>query len=92
MKFYNQTSHFLIEKFQFVFENAPKFHFMAFLGRNFSKFFKFSKIFVNRAPSARGIPLLGAFGPQIWDLPPTLAKKFLGDDSQKSSNSNLAQW
>ena len=80
MMFYNQIHHFFVEKVQKNFlGKSSKFIFIAFLRRNFSKIFKFPKFFVNRATSARGAQLLGAFGPQKWEDPSqTHGKKFGG--------------
>ena len=78
--FYNQTHHFLQKKLKNIFlRKSAKIICIAFLRRNFSKKFKFSKFFVNRLPSARATQLLGAFGPQKWEDPPPLpSRKKLG--------------
>ena len=88
--FYNQTHHFLSKKFKKIFlRKSLKINFIAFLRRNFSKFFKFSKFFVNRTPSARGTTLLGAFGPQKWEHPPQPREKKFGRRHRKIAENRV---
>ena len=55
---------FFVEKFdKILLRRSPKFIFIAFLSRNFSK------IFVNRAPLERGNPNVGAFAPKSKSNP-----------------------
>ena len=80
MMFYNQTHHFLSKRFIF-FEKIPQSQFYCIFKE---EFFKFSKFFVNRKPSARGTTLLGAFGPQKWEHPPPPSRKKILETTPKN--------
>ena len=89
MMFYNQTHHFLSKKFKnFFFEKIPQNQFYCIFKK---EFFKFSKFFVNRVPSTRGKSLLGPSVPKRGSIPPTLAEKNLGDDTEKSPRTGFSQ-
>ena len=67
-------------------KKAPTFHRRLRRRLNFSQNFRKPRAFGARTP------LLGAFGPQKWEYPPTLAEKNLGDDTKKSPRTEFSQW
>ena len=76
------NKYIFVEKVQRIFiEKLPQIHFSAFLCDNFSKNFKFSKLFVNRAPLAHDGPLLWARLP----CPP-------GDRTWAEADMNWVRW
>ena len=76
------------KRYKKFWEDLTKIIFIVFSGRNLSKNFE---IFIKTYASDARSLTLGAFGPKKWDHPQPRRKK-LGDDTQKSPNSGLAQW